>query len=578
MDAGKLKAGMEFALESLEALLETVRSEIGGGGYKLEEAGAFLERPYGEWLETARAKTASAGGSAPRDAQHKLRAAFLEADRIQRAFFRLFWSEFEARGYVTPALANCDISDEKWIGMVSKECEPRFRDLKQTLEGLRPCLGDPALDALTAAADKAHRAVLEEDRGLDAGKEGETADFNLEDIAEEPAGEKAPDDGEYPIVDFADALLLDASRRLADIHIIPGTWAATVQYERSGHVRPVLELPPRAGRYLITRLKIMAMLDITEYKTPQMGSIAEAPGPELKRFLIRVDTFPTRHRERMVVRFKLKTPVTGSLPEIGLSGKDLRRYEKLLDRKGGLLLHAGLAGTGRTRALLSVLRSLDRRGLSTQAVLLDSRHEAPGLSVSGPVGSDSNGESQLVYLSRMDLSAVLIEDIGRHDGHVKALQLAARGKWILTKSFAQDAPSALLKLLSMIEDPELISSGLAGICGHVMPRCLCTRCKEGYVPSKDELSRLGGEPPERLYRPVGCDRCEYTGFTGCAPAFELLVPGKNVEAALRSEPSADELRKAAAADGMTPAAEGLLERVREGATSLDEALATGLLV
>jgi general secretion pathway protein E len=535
-DPRKLKPALTMAIEIMGLLLEALRQEFSAGRWgAFEAAKGFLDGPAPGWVARAGASVRAAPESDADELLNRLRGAFLDLERACRAAMRLLQEEKRCRRdevCAAEALAS------------TKSHEGNLEDLREILISLAPTLSDPGLRQLT-------------------------------ELAETPA----PPEGSrlvHPAARLAGLLLLDADRRGAsDVFAVPGSWVSLVQYRLGGALVPILELPLAYHRALVERFKGMAGLDISQHRRPQDGPAkpAEEGQEGAPRAIIRI--LPTLHGERLDVHLEGPPPSGFILKELGLSSEDLGRYEKLFAARGGLIVHAGLFGSGKRTAMLAALTALSREGRSALAMLKHNPGEVPGVSVSLAAAGAQEQLSLLKAALQRRPDAVGLDDLSEPDILREALQAAAGGILVLGTLPSDSAPDALRRLMEMVPDLPVLRRSLLAVCGHRLLRRLCS-CHKLRPAEPDELSRLGASDGVELGRPVGCPACMHTGFRGLVPAFELWTMGKNLAPLLALDVRDEDWRKAAEADGMTPVRRRLVELVREGTTSLAEAARWGL--
>ncbi|MBI4424207.1 MAG: Flp pilus assembly complex ATPase component TadA [Elusimicrobia bacterium] len=482
--------------------------------------------PYASWLARARELEASLP-AAPGPALEGLKGAFLELDRAAIGIVRL-------------------LTEAVLAGRPVQDPDKRLEGLGRILSDLRLPLGDPAIDGLVA-------------------------------LARRPASSEASAEL-HPAAALVEAVLTDAARRGAsEIHVAPAPGAALVAYRLSGELRPILEFPADYLAVFATRLKIVAWLDIAERKRPQEGAIL--PGREGAEGLPRADvgTLPVLGGERLYVRLP-PGPAPVEPPAIGLGARDLLRYRALC-RGGGLLIHGGPRGSGRTTALLSSLQELADRGLSAYAALESEPAAAPpGVSITIARAGDTTYESLARLYGRRRADAFGLDGPSDGPSLEAALRQAAGGAVALVALHVPDAVAALRRLVEMGLPPDLIRLAVKGACGHRLVRRLCRDCRAPYDPTAEERAALGAAPAAggELYRPVGCSRCQHTGYLGVVPVVELLAVDEPLRRALGPEAVDARWRELAVGGGMTPWRDILRERVLAGETSLAEAVAQGV--
>jgi type II secretory ATPase GspE/PulE/Tfp pilus assembly ATPase PilB-like protein len=261
---------------------------------------------------------------------------------------------------------------------------------------------------------------------------------------------------------------------------------------------------------------------------------------------------------------------------LGLPPIDAARYEALLASRGGLIIHAGLSGTGKKTALLAAAAFLAKQGRNAFALLAHHHDGAPGVSIS--VAAPGTKEHAEFLKGTLDRKAdvLALDDLADPETMRAALQAAGRGVLVLGGLSCDSALAALRRLFDMESQRELTRQVFLGVCAHRMPRRLCA-CRRSTAATAQELALLGGAPAGRsLGRPVGCPACLNTGFRGAAPVFELLTAGEALRPLLKAGVADDDWLKASRADGMTPFQDNLARLVLEGQTSLVEAQRWGL--
>jgi general secretion pathway protein E len=536
-DLKKLKQAAIMAAEILGLQLEALRQEFHAGRWAaFESAKGFLEGPSPSWAARAGRMAREAPDDDAAELGNRLRAAFLDLERACRAFRRLLQEEKRAR------------RDEVCAGeslVATESHEQNLADILDILRSIAPALSDPGLRQLLELAD-----------------------------APEPAeGARTA----HPAVRLASLIMLDAGRRGAsDIVAAPGSWVSLVQYRLGGILAPILELPLPYHRALAARFKAMAGMDIGQRRRPQEGSAAAGtePAAPTPRAIIRV--LPTIHGERVDIHLEGPPKPILDPRELGWAADDASRYEALLASRGGLIIHAGLAGTGKKTALLAAAAALAKQGRNVFALLSHHNHEAPGVSISvAAPGTKEHAEFLKGMLDRK-ADVLVVGELADPETMREALQAAGRGILVLGGLPCDSALAALRRLFDMELGQEPLRQALLGVCAHRLPRRLCA-CLRSTAAQAEELALLDGEPAGRMLgRPVGCPACLNTGFRGVAPVFELLTVGQNLRPRLKTGVSDADWIQAARADGMTPFRDHLARLVLEGLTSVAEAKRWGL--
>ena len=360
-----------------------------------------------------------------------------------------------------------------------------------------------------------------------------------------------------PIIRMINALLTQASRDGAsDIHIEPFESYSMVRFRVDGTLRDVVRPKRELHAALISRIKIMAQLDIAEKRLPQDGRITLRIGG--RPMDVRVSTLPTGHGERAVLRLLDKEAGRLDLAKLGMSEPSLATFDKLVHQPHGIVLVTGPTGSGKTTTLYAALGRLDS---STTNIL----------TVEDPIEYDLDGIGQTQVNAKIDMSfAKALRSILRQDpdvvmiGEIRdletaqiAVQASLTGHLVLATLHTNDAVSAVTRLIDMGIEPFLLSSSLLGVVGQRLVRRLCTQCRQP-------------DPVAGGWRAVGCLSCNRTGYQGRTGIYELFVVDDAIRALIHRSAAESELRAAAAANGMLSMREDGQRWVRAGVTSADE--------
>jgi general secretion pathway protein E len=362
-----------------------------------------------------------------------------------------------------------------------------------------------------------------------------------------------------PIIRMINALLTQASRDGAsDIHIEPFEGYSIVRFRVDGTLRDVVRPRRELHAALISRIKILAQLDIAEKRLPQDGRIALRIGG--RPLDVRVSTLPTGHGERAVLRLLDKEAGRLDLAKLGMSKETLGSFDKLAHQPHGIVLVTGPTGSGKTTTLYAAMGRLDA---STTNIL----------TVEDPIEYDLDGISQTQVNARIDMSfAKALRSILRQDpdvimiGEIRdletaqiAVQASLTGHLVLATLHTNDAASAVTRLIDMGIEPFLLSSSLLGVVAQRLVRKLCTQCREP-------------DPLTKAWRPVGCIVCSKTGFQGRTGVYELLSVNDEIRAQVHRGAAENDIRDAALRNGMHSMRDDGARWVETGVTSLDEVI------
>jgi general secretion pathway protein E len=352
-----------------------------------------------------------------------------------------------------------------------------------------------------------------------------------------------------PIIRMLNALLTQAARDGAsDIHIEPYERHSCVRFRVDGTLREVVQPNRALHAALISRLKIMAELDISEKRLPQDGRISLRIGT--RAVDVRVSTLPGAHGERAVLRLLDKSAGKLSLEAVGMQGTVLGRFEQLIAQPHGIVLVTGPTGSGKTTTLYAALQRLDARASNIMTVEDPIEYELPGIGQ-----TQVNARIELTFaralraILRQDPDVIMIGEIRDFETAQIAIQASLTGHLVLATLHTNDAASAVTRLTDMGVEPFLLSSSLLGVLAQRLVRKRCTAC-HGH----------------------GCEVCGHTGYAGRTGIFELLVTDDALRAGIHARAAEAEIRQAALAGGMTLMRDDGERLVAAGVTSREELL------
>ena len=361
-----------------------------------------------------------------------------------------------------------------------------------------------------------------------------------------------------PIIRMLNALLTQAAKDGAsDIHIEPYERASSVRFRVDGTLREVVQ--PNRGLHaaLISRLKIMAELDIAEKRLPQDGRISLRIGG--RAIDVRVSTLPSAHGERAVLRLLDKSESKFTLEGLGMSGDVLSSFKRLVQQPHGIVLVTGPTGSGKTTSLYASLQTVDTSTTNVLTVEDPIEYELSGIGqtqVNAKI--DLSFAKALRAILRQDPDVIMIGEIRDHETAQIAVQASLTGHLVLATLHTNDAPSAVTRLTDMGIEPFLLSSSLLGVLAQRLVRKLCPECRR-----KDEHGK---------YHPVGCEACAHTGYKGRTGVYELMVANDQVRSLIHQQAPESVLLAAAQAAGLRSMREDGARLVAAGITSEEEVL------
>lgn len=382
---------------------------------------------------------------------------------------------------------------------------------------------------------------------------------------------------EAPIIKLVNNIFFQAVKRNAsDIHIEPFEKEIRVRYRIDGVMYIAMNPPKRIQGALISRIKIMAHLDIAEKRIPQDGRIAIKVGD--KAYDIRVSVLPVTFGERIVMRLLDKSRTFTGLKDIGFSERDYKVIENTIHRPNGIIYVTGPTGSGKTSTLYSVLNELNSPEFNIITVEDPVEYQMAGV---GQVGvREKVGltfAAALRSILRQDPDIVMIGETRDQETAQIAVQAALTGHLVLSTLHTNSAPASITRLIDMGVEPFLIASSVVMIIAQRLVRKLCSHCKKEYHPSVELLEKIGVSAKDaksiKFYEPVGCDECNNTGYRGRIAIFEVMEMTQAIAKLTMERSETGIIREQAIKDGMLPLIKDGLRRIIDGLTTIEEVLA-----
>ncbi len=379
-------------------------------------------------------------------------------------------------------------------------------------------------------------------------------------------------ENDAPVIKIMNAFLTQAVKENAsDIHLDAYEKKSIVRFRRDGTLQSVVDLNPGLHAALVSRIKIMAQLDIAEKRLPQDGRIAlRLAGREVD---LRVSTIPTGHGERVVMRLLEKNKDRLQLEALGMESTTRDNIDKIIHRPHGIFLVTGPTGSGKSTTLYAALARLDSKSLNIMTVEDPVEYDIEGLSQT-QINSkiDMSFARALRAILRQDPDVVMIGEIRDLETSQIAVQASLTGHLVLATLHTNTAASAVTRLIDMGVESFLLSSTLVGVLAQRLIRLLCPKCKTENT-SVDAKIRAEYDIPEgvKVYSPVGCEHCSFTGYKGRNGIHELLMVDHEVQRLIHTEASESEIEEYAVKNlGMNTLRMDALRWVVAGETSIEE--------
>ena len=378
--------------------------------------------------------------------------------------------------------------------------------------------------------------------------------------------------GDSPVIRIVNYLIYNAVRENAsDIHIEPDDKALRIRFRVDGRLYEKMHLPHKLLPALVSRIKIMAGLDISERRLPQDGGIHVVM--EGRTIDLRVSTLNGKAGEKVVIRIIDNRNILVNLEKLGFTYETLKRWRKVISVPNGIVLVTGPTGSGKSTTLYSVLKELDNEEVNLCTIEDPIEFNLPKVNqfqVNEKIGFTF--ASALRSLLRQDPDIIMVGEIRDSETSQIAVQAALTGHLVLASLHTNDAPGAITRLLNIGVEPYLVSASLAGVLAQRLVRKICTNCKESYEPPiniRRAVEHFAGEV-ETFFHGVGCSKCRNSGCSGRIGIYELLAPNDVMRDNITATPSINELRRLATESGMVSLRADGMEKVKAGITTVEE--------
>jgi len=428
------------------------------------------------------------------------------------------------------------------------------KDIKATLQTYLPAANVFVIDDII------------DDKGLE--------DFTLLENITEDIGNLEEVAGQSPVVKLVNYLLYNAVKENAsDIHIEPGDKKLRVRYRVDGKLYEKIRPPHQMHAAIVSRIKIMAELDIAQRRLPQDGGIHVLV--EGRPVDLRVSVMPASFGEKVVIRVIDPQKVLFNLESLGFTFENLQRLRQVIQAPNGIVLVTGPTGSGKNTTLYAALSELNTGEVNICTVEDPVECNIPGINqfqVNSSAGFEFS--TALRSLLRQDPDIVMVGEVRDEPTANIAVQAALTGHLVLSTLHTNDAPGAVTRLVDLKVAPYLVSASLIGVLAQRLVRKICANCKTECDPPatiKRAVEKVGGEVG-KFHRGVGCKKCRNTGYVGRIAIHELFVPDDEVAEMINEQVSTKKLRAKALEKGMVPLQLDGIEKVKAGIVSIEEVL------
>ncbi|BHH86015.1 type II secretion system ATPase GspE [Desulforhopalus sp. 52FAK] len=390
----------------------------------------------------------------------------------------------------------------------------------------------------------------------------------------EEVGDLLDDTSDSPVIRLVNLMFSQAVRdNASDIHIEPYQNSLKIRQRLDGILYDMLRPPKHVQSALVSRVKIMAKLNIAEKRLPQDGRIELKVAN--KEIDIRVSTLPTAFGERVVLRLLHKSSVMISLGDLGMPEDRFATFDKEIRSPNGIVLVTGPTGSGKTTTLYAALSAINNTDINIITVEDPIEYRISGIGqVQINPKIDLTFASGLRSIVRQDPDVILVGEIRDTETAEIAIQSALTGHLVFSTLHTNDSPGAITRLRDMGIESFLIASSVNAILAQRLVRIICEHCKEEYTPSSEMFARIGLEGEEyhehKAYRGRGCAKCHSTGFKGREGIYELLHMTQDMKALILQTSDANAIRKRAIENGMITLQQAGAEKVLQGVTTIEE--------
>lgn len=377
-----------------------------------------------------------------------------------------------------------------------------------------------------------------------------------------------------PVIRLVNDILFRALQvRASDVHIHPHEQKVVVRYRIDDLMYDMLTLDYRLLPVVVSRIKVMAGMDIAERRLPQDGHCSVKIGQ--REIDLRVSTVPTSFGERTVLRLLDKSTGLYNLEELGIGAADLKRVDDLLVRTHGVFFVTGPTGSGKSTTLYSFLQRIDTKEKNVITIEDPIEYRLDGISqIEVASKKGMNFVTALRHVLRQDPNIIMVGEVRDEETARMVIQSSLTGHLVFSTLHTNDAAAAVTRMLDLGVEPYLVSSSVIAVLAQRLIRRLCPHCKECITTDSQHMLELGlgYGGLEKVYQARGCDKCFQTGYRGRTGIYELMIIDDDVRECIYKRETAGMIKKAALASGMTTLRMDGLRKVEEGITSLEEVL------
>jgi len=381
---------------------------------------------------------------------------------------------------------------------------------------------------------------------------------------------------EAPVVRVVNSFIHQAIKdKVSDIHIEPHQDNVKIRFRTDGILSDYMNLPRKILPSLVSRVKIMASMDIAEKRVPQDGRIQIKMGG--RHVDLRVSTLPTIFGEKIVIRILDKSTLILRLDQLGFGSANLKRFEKAIGQTYGMILITGPTGSGKTTTLYAALSQIstpEKNIITVEDPVEYILEEVNQIQVNTKAGL--NFATGLRSILRQDPDIIMVGEIRDSETADIAVRSATTGHMVLSTLHTNDAAGAITRLIDMGTEPFLVASSVIEVVAQRLVRVICPRCKTNYKLASDSPMRVALNLPSEaeitLYKGIGCEFCNHTGYKGRAGVHEVMSISAGIRCLITLKATSEEIKLQAVQEGMITLREDAFEKAKRGITSIEEVL------
>ncbi len=373
-----------------------------------------------------------------------------------------------------------------------------------------------------------------------------------------------------PMVRLVNTVISQAVRsRASDIHIEPFEKNVRIRYRVDGELKEVMSPAKSTHSALVTRIKIMGKMDISEKRIPQDGRVETII--ENHAIDMRISVLPTVYGEKIVIRLLDRNAIIVGKEELGFTEHNLNLFDKIIKAPEGIILLTGPTGSGKTTTLYTILKELNQINKNIITVEDPVEYRLHGVNqVQVNTKAGLTFASGLRSILRQDPDVVMVGEIRDAETAQIATRAAITGHLVLSTLHTNDTASSISRLVDMGIETYMVSSSVMGIIAQRLVKKICTKCKESYEATKEELHFLGTDEPVTLHKGKGCNACSGTGYSGRTAIHEVLVMDREIRNLINEKKSIDEIKDIARTKGLKTLNESCRDLVLSGTTTMEQ--------